>query len=216
TAPRPIRVPWAMPTRKAHGTLMGLGAVHATAVGLRPAQVAVFVGAPLVGGLAFQVPIGWLSDRIPRRGVMVAVAAVAAAAGLLAATADPGSYSSYLWMFVIGGMSFPLYSLGVAYTNDWLEPDQMLGASAALVMAVGVGAVLGPLATTALTVVFGPSPFYLTLTVVHAVVVGYLLYRIATNRAPTLAEQGAYVPFPARASATAAQLLQRRRNGRPR
>lgn len=198
----------------AHGTLMALGALYATSVGLRPSEVAIFVGAPMVGGVAFQLPIGWLSDRLPRRGVMVFVAALAATAGVLAMAAPPASVAAYLWMFVLGGMSYPLYSLGIAYTNDWLEPEQILGASAALVMAVGVGAVIGPLAATGLMVLFGPSQFFVVVAAVHLAVVGYLLYRIATNEAPPTDEQTPYAPFPARASATSAQLLLRGRNGR--
>ena len=46
----------------------------------------------------------------------------------------------------IGGMSNPLYALLIAYTNDFLETDDMAAASAGLVFLNGLGAIGGPLA----------------------------------------------------------------------
>lgn len=197
----------------AHGALIGMGAVYATAAGLRPSQVALFVGAPMVGGVAFQFPIGYVSDHVPRRAVMLIVAAIATAAGLGLIASPPGSIVGYLLIFVVGGMSFPLYSLGIAYTNDWLEPEQILGASAALVMTVGVGAVIGPLVAAGLIVAFGISQYFVVLIATHAAIVVYLGYRIVTRDGISLAQQHRYAPFPARASALAANLLIRRRSG---
>ena len=118
----------------AHGALIGMGAVYATSVGLRPAQVAVFMGAPMVGGVLFQLPIGALSDRVPRRGVMLVVALTATMAAVALLGAEPASLAAYGLMFVLGGASFPLYSLGIAHTNDWLEPHQVMGSASVLVM----------------------------------------------------------------------------------
>ena len=112
-------------------------------------------------------------------------------------------------------MSFPLYSLGIAYTNDWLASEQVLGASAALVVANGVGAVLGPLVAAGLTLAFGISQYFVTLALVHGAVVVFIGYRMATRDALPVDEQEHYVPFPARASAVAANLFVRRRPVRP-
>jgi len=71
----PASVPEAMPFKKllsivptgiavalcvgsAHGTLIGMGAVYAARSGLDPSQVAIFVAAPMIGGLVLQLPIG--------------------------------------------------------------------------------------------------------------------------------------------------------------
>lgn len=230
TSAPPTRTPVAMPLRElaalvptglavsflvgmAHGALIGMGAVYATIAGLRPSQVALFVGAPMVGGVVFQLPIGYLSDRVPRRGVMLAVATVAALAAAALLAVEPGSVSGYLLMFVVGGMSFPLYSLGIAYANDWLEPEQVLGASAALVMTGGVGAVIGPLLAAGLILTLGVAQYFVALIVTHAAIVAFLSYRILTRAGLPLDEQDRFVPFPARASAVAANLFVRRSTG---
>ncbi|MEM9890925.1 MAG: MFS transporter [Actinomycetota bacterium] len=227
TSAPPVRTPAPMPARQlaaiiptgitvafflglAHGTLIGLGSVYAASVGLRPGQVALFVAAPLVGAVVFQLPIGFASDRLPRRGLMLATAVLATGCGMALLAVDDGSTLNYLALFVLGGASFPLYSLAIAYTNDWLEPEQIVGASAALVTVYSVGAVVGPLAATALTIAFGPSQFFVTLAAAHGAVVVYLVYRVTTSDAPPIDEQRAYAPFPARASAVAAQLLRPR------
>lgn len=194
----------------AAGILLGLGAVYATSVGLSPSQVAVFVASPMIGGVLFQFPIGYVSDQVPRRGVMGAVAVVAVAASLGLLAAEPGSWLAYGLIFALGAMSFPLYSLTIAYTNDWLEPSQILGASSVLVITNGVGALLGPLLTTALTIAFGPSQYFVALALAHGGVVLWLGYRIATRDGLPVDAQEHYAPFPARASAMAANLFLRR------
>ncbi len=227
TSAPPLRPPTPMPARQlaaiiptgiavafflglAHGTLMGLGAVHAASVGLSAGQVALFVAAPLVGAVVFQLPIGVASDRLPRRGLMLATAILATGCGLLLLMVDDGSTLNYLALFVLGGASFPLYSLAIAYTGDWLEPEQIVGASAALITVYSVGAVVGPLTSTALTIATGSSQFFITLAAAHGAIVAYLIYRVTTSEAPSIDEQRAYAPFPARASAVAAQLLRPR------
>lgn len=195
----------------AHGALLGMGAVYATRAGLSPGQIAVFMGAPMVGGVVLQFPIGALSDRVPRRGVMLAVAMAASlcAAALLLAT--PGSTASYLLMFGVGGFSFPLYSLGIAYTNDWISPEQTMGASSTLVTANGVGAIAGPVAAAILMLVFGTKMYFVSLIMTHGAIAVYLAYRIVARDGIPMAKQGRFLPVPARASALAVGKLAKRR-----
>ncbi len=194
----------------AHGALLGMGAVYASTVGLRPSQVALFMGAPMLGGFVLQIPIGSLSDRVPRRGVMLAVAigAVVTTTGLLVApTSGP---ITYLLMFLVGGCSFPLYSLSISYTNDWLEQAQILGASAALVTVNSIGAVVGPLLAAGLMIVFSSKMYFVALIATHAAIAIYLVYRIVVVDALDVDDQRDFIPFPARASAGAVNLLARK------
>ncbi len=186
----------------AHGSLLGMGAVYATRAGLTPAQTAFFMGAPMVGGVVLQFPIGLVSDRVSRRAVMLAVAlsATLAAGALLAVPA--GSATSYLLMFLVGGFSFPLYSLGIAYTNDWIEPEQLMGASSVLVTMNGLGAIMGPLLSAALILFLGTGMFFVALILTHGAIALYVFYRIVSREALPMSRQGRFLPIPARASAT--------------
>lgn len=195
----------------AHGSLLGMGAVYATRAGLSPAQIAVFMGAPMVGGVVLQFPIGALSDVVPRRSVMFAVATGASlSAGALLVT-EPSSLAAYGLMFTVGGFSFPLYSLGIAYTNDWIKPEQAMGASSALVTMNGIGAVLGPVMSAALIVFLGNSMYFISLAMTHGAIAVYLAYRIVARDGIPISRQGRFIPMPARGSATAIGQLGRRR-----
>ena len=116
-------------TGVAHGALMGMGAFYATRAGLDAGRVALFMGAPMAGGVLLQLPIGTLSDRLPRRAVMSWVAIAATAVSALLLTLPDGNWAAIGAMFLLGGLSFPLYSLGIAYTNDWIRPEQATEAS---------------------------------------------------------------------------------------
>ena len=140
-------------------------------------QVSLFIAAALVGSTVFQVPIGQISDRVPRRGVMAAIAAVATVTAALGSMTSVGT-SAIVVMFVLGAASFPLYSLAIAYTNDWIEDHQRVGASGLLVMVNGVGAIVGPLATTALISGFGTAAFWWSLAAIHLAVLGLSLIHI--------------------------------------
>lgn len=194
----------------ANGALIGMGAVYATQVGLSPAQVSLFMGAPMVGGVIGQFPVGVLADRLPRRAIMVALGSIAALASAGLLVVDSGSITTYVLMFVVGTCTFPLYSLAIAYTNDWIEPDQILGASAALVTTNGVGALLGPFLATLLMGQFGPKQYFVSLVVTHAAVGLYVMYRIITFAGKRLPLPRSFRPFPARASAVALHLIARR------
>ena len=198
----------------AAGALFGMGAVYAARVGLSPGQVALFMGAPMAGGVALQFPIGMLSDRFPRRGVIFFVSVAATAGAALLLMMPTTGVATYGLMFVVGGASFSLYSLGIAYTNDWIRPEQTTAASGVLVMTNGAGAIVGPLATAAMIALFGNAMFFVVLMVSHGLIAVYLAYRIVSRDALPTSRQGRFQPVSARATATVAALASRRRRQR--
>ena len=58
-------------------------------------------------------------------------------------------------LLALGGLAFTLYPLCVAYTNDFLEPVDLIPASGGLVMAYGLGAAIGPLGAAGAVQVVG-------------------------------------------------------------
>lgn len=129
----------------AGGTIGGLAAVHATQVGMSTSQISVFMSAILVGAVAFQLPLGAASGRLPRRLVMLATAIVGVGLALAGLVAPDTGWWPTLIILGIGGVSFPLYSLSVAYSNDWIPDGKRAGAATLLIMTNGVGATVGPL-----------------------------------------------------------------------
>lgn len=193
------------------GALIGMGAVYASQVDMSPGKLSLFLAAPMFGALLFQWPIGLLSDKFPRRGVLFVVALAAAAGPMLALAAPPDSIVAIFAMVITGGSLYPFYSLTVAYTNDWLRAEEILGASGTLVRINGSGAVTGPLVTAALMAWFGPRLFFWSISGIFVLAGSYVLFRIVSKDALPQDRQRRYVPFPARASSVAANLIPRRR-----
>ena len=196
----------------AQGTLVALGALYAATQDLPVSRIALFTAAPIVGSVVCQWPVGAVSDRVQRRSVVFAVAGVAAAVSGAHVLVEPGSLPSLALMFVLGGATFPLYSLAIAIIADNVSSRQLNGASASAVRAVGVGAVIGPTVSGAVMAVTVPQAFFVLLAVPHVMVMAYVGYRMLVHEAIPVAEQGKFVAWPARASAMAANLLRRPRS----
>ncbi len=193
------------------GALMGMSAVYASQVNLPSGQLSLFIAAPMVGALIFQWPIGWLSDRVPRRGVLFGVGVASAVTPLFALAVAESSQLAIVAMFLMGGAMFPFYSLTVAYSNDWLYAEEILGASGTLVRVNGAGAVIGPLIAATLMSTIGPRMFFWSITGFFTTISMFILYRIVSKDGMPQERQRRWVPFPARASSVAANLIPRRR-----
>src|SRR3546814_2728483 len=78
----------------------------------------------ILGGVALQWPLGRLSDRFDRRRVIVGtLVGVTATSLAIALTGAPGLLLMGLGA-LFGGLTFALYPLCVAHTNDHLEPER--------------------------------------------------------------------------------------------
>jgi len=195
----------------ATGILIGLGAVYAVAVDVPDSRIPAFLAAPLFGSMLLQVPIGLISDRLPRRGVMFGVAAAASGICVLLAFTPEGSWTAVGLMMALGAASFPIYSLTIAYTADWLPTANLTAGSAALVRVNGVGALAGPLAATAVISFTSPTMYFWSMAAGNGAIATYLAWRIVVADAPDAANKRRYVAFPARASAAAMGLMRGQR-----
>jgi len=199
----------------AAGAVFAFAPVYATQIGMTTSQISLFIAAALVGSLVFQIPIGNLSDKLPRRGIIAGSAAAATAASVLGTMTTTGT-PALVVMFVLGATSFPLYSLAIAYTNDWISNEQRVGAAGLLVMVNGIGAISGPLVASLLMSAFGASAYFWSLAGPHAMVLLYVLFRIVARDAVPVEEQSEYRPYTARSSPLAATIGRRRRPKAPR
>lgn len=191
----PLGMIGAVGTGMANAALYAMAAVYADAAGLAVSQIAVFVSINILGGMAFQWPIGRLSDKLDRRRVLTAVTFAAALAAVAAGVAARGELLGlYAMMFLLGGMSLPMYSLCIAHTNDYLTPKQMVSASGTLMLVGGAGAIFGPIGVSLLMREMGPDGFFAFVGAVHAAIGCFALYRMTRRAALPLEEQGASVP----------------------
>ncbi|WP_343502182.1 MFS transporter [Alloyangia pacifica] len=166
-----------------YATQSGMGAVFGTQIGLSTPQIALFVAMLFAGALFLQFPIGWLSDIMDRRKLILGAAALGAAACVFGLTTEGRSAPLLIAAFLAGGVTTPLYSLFLAYANDDLPADDMPAASGGLVFVFGIGAIGGPLLAGWAMQLFGPQGFWVLLAVTFGGIVLYALYRM-TQRPP--------------------------------
>jgi MFS family permease len=170
----------------------GMAAVYATEAGLSIGQIPIFTAAFYVGALLFQYPVGWLSDRADRRMLIALSALIAGLASLMGMFFGGSFYVLVAAAFLIGGLSNPLYSLLIAYTNDFLEHEDMAAASAGLLFVNGVGAIAGPVIIGYAMQVMGPPGYFILLAVVLLALTGYAVYRMTQRPAPATEATSAY------------------------
>lgn len=163
------------------GAFYALGAVYVRQLGMDTASTALFMSAVILGGVALQWPLGWLSDIFDRRRVITgAFAGVLAVSLAVALLNTPGS-PLFVLGAMFGGLSFALYPLCVAHTNDRLSSDERVQASGGLVLAYSTGAAAGPMASAAAITLFGQPGLFLFIAACAGGALGFALWRERTS-----------------------------------
>lgn len=156
----------------------GMSAVYGDRAGLTVGQISIFVSTIYISALVLQFPIGWLSDRMDRRKLIIVLSFIGGFGSLVAYVLG-GAYWAILFSgAAMGGTSNPLYALVIAYTNDYLERDDMAAASGGLLFVNGLGAVSGPVILGWTMDRFGPGGYWIFLFVLMTSVALYALYRM--------------------------------------
>ncbi|MEJ2028598.1 MAG: MFS transporter [Maritimibacter sp.] len=186
----------------------GMASVFATEAGLGGGKLSLFIAMIYVGGMLLQYPIGWISDRMDRRLLIIAVALIGAV-GAMIPIIVPGNYDAILVAaFLIGGTSNPLYALIIAYTNDFLEVEDMPAASSGLMFVNGLGAITGPLLTGWVMGAVGPNGYFLYLAAVLLAMVVYGVWRTTQRASVAVEDTASYAPVLPSASPVAMDMAQ--------
>jgi MFS family permease len=175
----------------------GMGAVYGAKIGLTLAQISIFVATFYIGALLIQYPLGWLSDRMDRRLLILIVSSLGAVGGAIGMMLGGQFTLLLVSAFLIGGMSNPLYSLLIAHTNDFLDNDDMASASGGLVFINGLGAIAGPVITGWLMGdgVIGPSGYFLFIIVLMVLMAAYAAYRTTQRSTVAIEDTGTFTAF---------------------
>lgn len=168
----------------------GMASVWGTQVGLSVRDLSIFVSAIYVGGLVAQYPIGWLSDRMDRRLLILWLSVFGAAALTLPILMDLPFVGLILIGAIGGAVSNPLYSLLLAYVNDYLDRTDMAAASAGLMFINGLGAISGPIITGWMMETIGSAGFFLFMAILFAILAVYGAWRMTQRRGTPEATSG--------------------------
>ena len=181
------------------GSFYALGVVFAIRTGLSVSEAALFMSVVVLGGLSFQIPIGFLADRYDRRFVMSGIlTAVGIAWGTLAGFIASGVPLVVLLVVggVFGGAMSSVYPLCVAQTFDRLERKYYVAASGRLLMVYSIGATIGPLLAAALMSLYGPSSFFLFEATVAVLYAAFVLVFALRRPSVPVEQREKYVALP--------------------
>jgi MFS family permease len=161
----------------ANGAFWGMGPVAVSGTGLPVHQVAWFMTLAVLGGALVQWPIGRFSDRFDRRLVLLALLIGALLTGIaLWLTAASGALLLGFGV-LFGALALPGYSLAAAHGYDKTPRAEVVATAATILLANGMGSVVGPLLAAALMAAAGPRALFLFTAGAQGLLALYVLYR---------------------------------------
>ena len=145
------------------------GPVYAQHAGLTLAGIGLFMAFAMAAGGILQFPLGWLSDVVGRRPVIVLMFVAGLGASLFGVWAvHRGVNANLAAAALTGGFVFPMYAISVAHVNDSIAPETRVAAAAGLVLLFGVGSFFGPLLCGWAMTAIGSAGYFALLSVTMA------------------------------------------------
>jgi len=175
-----------------HSAIFGYGAVYASSLNFTIFEISLFLFLVTISGAIFQFPIGYFSDRQDRRVVLIACTFISFIFCILAIFASGTSLENmYLassigmdkivflvFVTIYAGFALPMFTLNLAYVNDFIEKERFVAAGAGLQIIFGIGAMGGPFLCSVFMNSFGPNGFFVFLGIFHLLIGLFGLYRI--------------------------------------
>ena len=192
-----------------HSALFTLTAVYAALMNFTIFEISLLIFLITFAGGIFQLPIGYFSDQSDRRLIIIFCTFISAFfAGLLIIASGMSLENMYLatsvgvdkimfftYAILYGGMALPIFSLTLAYVNDYIPREKFVAAGAGMQLIFGVGAMFGPIFCTLLMTKFGTNGFFIHLLIFHLIIGFFGMYRI-TKRPYQDNPESTFTPLP--------------------
>ncbi|MCS5588659.1 MAG: MFS transporter [Candidatus Thioglobus sp.] len=185
----------------------GVGTIYAVKAGLSVSETALFMTLFIGFGALSQWPLGWLSDKIDRRKVIMFCCATVICICIVLASFEFTSIILLILSALVGAFTLPLYSLGVAQSNDRLEPKQMISASGTIVLVFSVFAALGPFTMSYFLELFEMFGFMIYMGIVHLVIAVTVLIMMFINKDVDESDQSDFQVMAQRPSLVAMEVI---------
>ena len=175
-----------------HSAIFGVGAVYATSLNFTIFEISLFLFLITISGAFFQFPIGYFSDKQDRRIILITCTFVSVVFCILSVlTSGTSLEKMYLasslgvnkilfliFITLYAGFALPMFTLNLAYVNDFIEKERFVAAGAGLQIIFGIGAMGGPFICSIFMNTFGPNGFFVFLGIFHLLIGLFGLYRI--------------------------------------
>lgn len=190
------------------GAFLGLGPVFARSLGTGVAGVSHFMSTTMLGGILFLWPMGWLSDNVDRRKVIMLASSMMLASGLLMAWIKSGPVV-LLPAALFGGGMFTIFSLSAAQVNDHLDVSEFVASTGRMLFLYGSGAIAGPVLSSAAMWLLGPVGLPVSIALINAIFLKFALYRLP-RQAPVPSEEKKHFVWIPKTTQVVLQLLRKK------
>ena len=175
-----------------HSAIFGVGAVYAATLNFTIFEISLFLFLITIAGAIFQFPIGYFSDRKDRRIIIISCTFFSALFCILSIfTSGTSLENMYLassvgmdkimflaFVTLYAGFALPMFTLNLAYVNDFIEKEKFVAAGAGMQILFGIGAMGGPFLASVFMNIYGANGFFVFLTIIHLLIGLFGMYRI--------------------------------------
>ena len=192
-----------------HSAIFTLAAVYAATMNFSIFEISLLIFLISFAGGIFQWPIGFLSDKSDRRMIIIVCTFSASIFCILAIYASGTSLGNmylatslgldkvmfFIYATLYAGMALPLFTLTLAYVNDYIPKEKFVAAGAGLQIIFGIGAMMGPLVCTLLMTRYGTNGFFVHLFIFHMIIGFFGMFR-TTQRPYKENPDSTFTPLP--------------------
>lgn len=125
-------------------SVMSFLPLYGVRLGLGDSEATLLLTVAVLGNVAFQIPLGLVSDRIDRRLLLLACALVGTIGAALLPELAVDSLGFMVAVFLATGVVGSLYTVGLAHLGARFHGANLASANAAFVMFYSIGLVAGP------------------------------------------------------------------------
>ena len=192
-----------------HSALFSLAAVYAASMNFTIFEISLLLFVVTVSGGLFQWPVGYYSDKTDRRIIIIFCTFLAALFAFLSIVASGSSLENmylatsigidkiifFIYVSIYAGMAIPLFTLNLAYVNDYIPKEKFVAAGGGMQIIFGLGAITGPIMCSIIMSKFGANGFFAHLLFFHLIIGIFGLYRI-TKRTYKDNPESTFTPLP--------------------
>lgn len=179
-----------------HTAFFAMGGYFGVKAALSVGEISVMLFALIVAGAIFQWPIGYISDKVDRRSVILYIAtSVSFISALSFILFDKNTPLITITLFAIAGaISLPIYGNCVAHINDLAPKGQSVAISGRIYLLSAIGCMISPLLTAVCIQTVGANGFFVFTACAHATIAVFTVYRLHI-RGAQMHERGGLLPI---------------------
>lgn len=183
-----------------NSSIYGLVPVYYDDLHYSEVKIGNFMAATILGGMLLQYPLGLLSDRYDRRKVLLTLCSLSILSATIFILQNYLSITQDILvvclLFIFGGISFAIYPISMSHACDLLKYEHLVEATQALLLAYGVGSIIGPLSSSVVMKYVGPLGLFISFNIYSLILIIFFTYRIFVGSRPKPQEEYNFVAVP--------------------